>query len=153
MRNVALCVTPIWHATSPFCRTLRLIPVARYDLRRQKQMHASRRRSVSHFSAGTKKVPSVSRTGASVSNASFKLSWILISFLSSYSSFCSCGQCRFVNVYRGKKNKVNNDESNSLYIYKLCLMHNVRDIKNCISTTRRGITQDMGYEGHIKPRR
>lgn len=24
---------------------------------------------------------------------------------------------------------INNRESNSLYIYKLCLMHNIRDIK------------------------
>lgn len=28
-----------------------------------------------------------------------------------------------------KKKKINNRESNSLYIYKLCLMHNIRDIK------------------------
>lgn len=31
--------------------------------------------------------------------------------------------------YTEEKKKINNRESNSLYIYKLCLMHNVRDIK------------------------
>lgn len=34
------------------------------------------------------------------------------------------------SIQKQEKNKqINNRESNSLYIYKLCFMHNVRDIK------------------------
>lgn len=76
----------------------------------------------------TRKIDVLSRTGVTVlyTTVKFPEHWFHY-FLRHFALTGSTDSSKYTEAR--KKKQINNRESNSLYIYKLCFMHNVRDIK------------------------